>query len=176
MAPKCYPMPFFCLGNPLALSVLFDVGLAQKVLNNVCCHFPLCCTPFSTCNSLPLPNMILYAESHGLGQAMSGGFGSAQLLRKPKPAQAKPGQNITIHDWGQDFQFCDRGHMTQVASIISVLTCPQHFHTHFHAPSPCFLFLSTLCTLLLINCQSCVTPNFNDFFSIYHIFWAFSKM
>jgi hypothetical protein len=35
------------------------------------------------------PQLVAWAEP-GQGQATIGGFGLAQLLRKPKPAQAKP--------------------------------------------------------------------------------------
>ena len=38
---------------------------------------------------LSLPKAMAWAKP-GQGQAVSGGFGLAQLLRKPKPPQAKP--------------------------------------------------------------------------------------
>jgi hypothetical protein len=41
-----------------------------------------------------MPKAMAWARP-GQGQAMSGSFGLAQVLSRPKPPQAKPGQNIT---------------------------------------------------------------------------------
>ena len=60
------------------------------------CQFLLCHTSFTSHHALCNPHYVMCAKSHGLGQAVSGGFGLAQFSRKPKPPQAKPGQNITI--------------------------------------------------------------------------------